>query len=157
MQKKSRNIIIAILALLSLKSYAQIDQFKLADSLLIKRNPKIIILNQNEKFVVLTTRKLYIEQCKDMNNAAGPFDELLEYIQKNKSSSLDISIKEDFEGLNNEAFQSLLLRGKCLVYNKLSKKLEKKVFENYYKPNDLSLEYKTESGFIVLIKIEYER
>ena len=157
MQKQIRNIVIAISAFLSFQNYGQTVQLKLADSLLIKGKPKIVILKQNEKFLVITTPKLYVETCNAKNNEARPFDALLQYIQKNDKPVLDISVNQEFSELNNEIFQSLILGSQCLVYNKSSRKLEKKVFEDYYKPNDLSLEYKTESDFIVLIKTEHER
>ena len=156
-----KNILIIILSLFSLSCYSQKSEtaeiIKLADSSLIKWNPKIIVLKENDEVLAIVTQKSFIKSCKaySANWKIVTSKDLLKCIENNKSAIIvfeKLNIEEDLKNSYDEIFQSLILENKCLVYNKQLKKLEKNLISDFYdvKKMNFGLEYKTESNVTIL-------
>lgn len=136
------------------------DELKLADSTLIGKKSDILILVQNEKFQVITSRKLFISKCEVWSEYGSFFNDLFKTFKTNKSKKIN------FEELKNKnldsafetIFENLILENKCLVYNKGNKKLEKKVYVIQYEPNseNFGLEYKTENKLLILKTVNFQ-
>jgi len=126
------------------------DELKLADSTLIGKKSDILILVQNEKFQVITSRKLFISTCEAWSNYIS--SDVLSKILKSKKINIEELKNKNLDSAFETIFENLILENKCLVYNKGNKKLEKKVYVIQYEPNseNFGLEYKTENKLLIL-------
>jgi len=138
-----------------------LEELKLADSTLIKEKSDILVLKQDKKFQVITSRKEFISTCNVWASiGSNSFNELLESINKNKSREVNTEeLKtKNLESAFESIFENLLLANKCLVYNNKRKKLEKIVYVILYEPNsdNFGLEYKTENNLVILKTVNFQ-
>jgi len=157
-------LIIFIAFIFSLNSFCQedkpFDEFKLADSTLIKEKTDVLILKNDKKFQVITSRKEFISKCKIWaSDGIESFTKLSELINKNKLKEINTEeIKNNnLEYAFEKIFENLILENKCLVLNKSRKRLEKIVYVTQYEPNseNFGLEYKTENKLLILKTVDY--
>jgi hypothetical protein len=159
-----RTLIIFITFMFSLSSFSQevkpFHEFKLADSALVKDKTDILILKNDKKVQVITSRKEFIFKCKVWaSDGIESFIKLSELINKMKLKEVN------YEEINNnnleyafeKIFENLILENKCLVLNKSRKRLEKIVYVTQYEPNsdNFGLEYKTENKLLILKTVDY--
>ncbi len=126
------------------------DVLKLADSTLIGKKSDILILVQNEKFQVITSRKSFISTCEAWSDYIS--SDVLSKILKSKKINIEKLKKMNLEFPFEKIFENLLFKNECLVYNRGNKKLEKRVYVIQYEPNseNFGLEYKTENKLLIL-------
>ena len=158
-----KQLILFIILIFSLSCFSQeikpFDELKLADSTLIIEKSDILILKQDKKFQVITSRKEFISTCNAWSSYGSSFNELFEALKNIKSNEVNAEElkNENLESAFEIIFENLLLGNKCIVYNKVRKKLEKKVYVIQYEPNseNFGLEYKTENELLILKTVNF--
>ena len=105
--------------------------FSLPDSTLIRKSiPKITLL-ETDNILIVTTRKLFFKNLKDFINVHEIDSDinLLNSLKNSKSDNL-IPSQMKLGGLTLSRLKyrtaDLIKEGKCLVYNKETKRLERK-------------------------------
>jgi hypothetical protein len=159
-----KSLISFIFFIISLNCFCQevkpFEELKLTDSTLIKEKSDILVLKQNKKFQVITSRKQFISTCKAWSSGRiDSFIKLLNLIDKNKSKEINANElkNKNLESAFEQVFEDLLLDNKCIVYNRGRRKLEKIVYVILYDPNDdnYGMEYKTENNLLILKTVKY--
>ncbi|WP_291133253.1 hypothetical protein [Flavobacterium sp. UBA7682] len=147
---------ILLLLVIQPKIYCQKNEpIKQLDSLSLKNNERLFILMETDSFTVVTTENFLMKDCKDWIKKHNiDWDkQLLNSLAKEKSKIVHAdSLTESAKVKSRLKFRiaSLLEKGKCLVYNKQKRKLEKYTSSEYYRTEYVDgRTFKTKQNWII--------
>ena len=151
-----------LFCLLTFVSYSQhnVKFITMLDSSAISEKSQKVILIENDTFIVLTTYKIFIENCNKLikiknRQADKDLKEAFLY-DTTKSVYIGYRITQKY-GIGGLDYQTayLLENGKCLVYNKERKMLDKIITFEYYQNSCIGgFIFKSLDKYIVLLTDE---